>query len=111
MLKGTILSAFPDTLVLEAPDSDRALKQVLDNRPGLAFVDILMPGGNGLELTKQIKSSHPDVKVVILTNHDTLEHREAAKACGADDFLAKSTVSPRDIEAAVKAFMPRDQPG
>jgi DNA-binding NarL/FixJ family response regulator len=106
MLKDTIIAAFPSISVIETPDIETALREIRKSLPDLAFVDIYLPGGNGLDLTRAVKASDARLKIVILTSHDTPEHREAARECGADEFLGKGTVSPEDIEEAVKRFSP-----
>ena len=50
-------------------------------------MDIRLPGENGLELTKRIKMNYPDIIMVILTNYDLPEYREAARESMADYFV------------------------
>ena len=67
-------------------------------------MDIRLPGENGLQLTKRIKTGYPDTKVVILTSYDSLEYREAAIRCGANCFISKDSMNWQQIETLIKSF-------
>jgi DNA-binding NarL/FixJ family response regulator len=90
-LKGTLHSRFPSMDILEAANGDEALQKIKMLPPNAIFMDLRLPGENGLELTKKIKAQHPNIIVVILTNYDLPEYREAAYQCGADHFLPKDS--------------------
>ena len=74
--------------------------------PRLVFMDISLPDINGLKLTKKMKESNREVIVVIVTNHDTPEHREAAYEAGADSFISKSSNVATEIQAALRSLAP-----
>jgi DNA-binding NarL/FixJ family response regulator len=95
---------FPVMRIAEAGDGEEVCRQVDAHRPDLVFMDIHMPGHNGLELTKTIKASHPDIVVVILTSYDLPEYQEAARENGASFFLAKGRTSPSDILNLVRSL-------
>ena len=59
--------------------------------PDTIFTDLRLPGANGLELTQKIKAQYPDTIVVIITNYDLPEYREAAFQSGADHFISKDS--------------------
>jgi len=61
-----------------------------------------MPGINGIEATRQIKASNPDVRVLILTAYDDDPYVFALLRAGADGYLLKSA-APDEIVRAVKA--------
>ncbi len=90
-LKETFHSRFPSMDILEAANGDEAMQKIKTLPPNAIFMDLRLPGENGLELTKKIKGQHPDIIVVILTNYDLPEYREAAYQCGADHFLPKDS--------------------
>jgi DNA-binding NarL/FixJ family response regulator len=77
--------------ILEAANGDEAMQKIKTLPPNAIFMDLRLPGENGLELTKKIKAQHPNIIVVILTNYDLPEYREAAYQCGADHFLPKDS--------------------
>ena len=80
-------------VVGEAADAQSALASVQQLKPDLVLMDIRMPRMGGLEAIQRLKEIDSKIKVVILTAFDTVEHRDAALACGADAFLAKADVA------------------
>lgn len=72
-------------------ESVRALPTLLENKPSLIFLDVVMPVANGYEICSQIRkmSAFKQTPVVILTGNDGIIDRVRAKAVGASDFLAK----------------------
>ena len=55
----------------------------------LVLSDIKMPGMNGIDLLKIVKSQYPHLKVMMITAYDDLKNREDATRLGALDFIAK----------------------
>jgi len=96
---------FPFMEVAEAGNGEDALRQIETRAPDLVFVDIKLPGKNGLDLTGSIKSGHAGIVIVILTGHDLPEYREAAFASGADHFLSKASATEADILALVRRVL------
>jgi DNA-binding NarL/FixJ family response regulator len=90
-LKETLRSRFPSTDILEAANGEEAMQKIKTLPPDAIFMDLRLPGENGLELTKKIKAKYPDIIVVMITNYDLPEYREAAYQCGADHFLSKDS--------------------
>src|SRR4030065_2929612 len=93
LLKETLQSRFPTTKILEAADGEEAMREIAAHPPDLIFMDIRLPGENGLDLTTKIKAKYPDVTVIILTSYDTPEYREAAVQAKANYFLSKGSSS------------------
>jgi DNA-binding NarL/FixJ family response regulator len=91
LLRTTLQSRFPSMEIFEVTNGKEALEQMEALLPGLVFIDIRLPDTNGLELTKIIKAKFPETKVVILTNYDFPEYREAAFNYKADHFIPKDT--------------------
>jgi len=105
LLKESLLSRFPMTEVLEAGDGEEALKRVKAFSPDLAIVDIQLPGKNGLDLTKALKAEDPNLKVIVLTIHDTPEYREAARQSQADYFISKGSSTKEEILTLIKSVL------
>jgi len=103
LLKETLLSKFPSMDILEAESAEEAMKDIEASHPDLAFIDIKLPGENGLELTKKIKGKYPNIIVIILTSYDLPEYREAANQYKADYFLSKGSTSKEDILKLVES--------
>jgi DNA-binding NarL/FixJ family response regulator len=83
------------TIVGWAASGDEALELLDRLRPDLVLIDLVMPGMNGLEATRQIKARPAPPRVVIMTLYDVVEYREAASAAAADGFVAKSSIIPQ----------------
>ncbi len=98
-------SRFPSIEVLEAADGETALQVVEAHFPSLIFMDIQLPGENGLSLTRKIKTRYPHIIVVVITTYDIPEYREAAFQYGADRFIPKDSLDWREIEAAVESLI------
>ena len=81
--------SFPIVEHPEATEGIGTIQRVDTLRPELVFMDIRLPGVSGLQLTRTIKTNHPDTKVILLTTYDVPEYREAATQCGASCLLAK----------------------
>lgn len=88
--------------IREASNYQEALQQ-LDGLD-LIFVDISLPGENGLDLTAKLKSEHPEFVVGILTIHDSPEYRDAAFAHGADYFVSKGAPAEKILEVVQSAL-------
>lgn len=75
--------------IIEAEHADQA-KGILKNKPPqVVFMDIALPRNNGIQLIESIRGMAPNTQIVVLTNHDSAEHKEAALQKGADYFLSK----------------------
>jgi len=92
-LRYTIRSHFPDVRVEEAGDGIEALSKIESILPDIVFMDIKLPGDNGIKLTKVIKREYSGIVVVILTSYDMSEYRQAAFRSGADCYIYKGSDS------------------
>jgi len=104
-LREILSTRFPQMAVNEAGSSEEALERMESLRPDLMFVDIRLPGQNGLELTRQVRKDNTEVIIVILTNYDLPEFREVAYRYGVNYFFSKSTSTMEEIVAAVEAIL------
>ena len=78
---------FPFLMVIEAGTCQEALQMCLACFPDLIFADINLPDGNGLELSRTLRSRYPKVILLVLTSYDLPEYRQAASACGVNHFF------------------------
>jgi DNA-binding NarL/FixJ family response regulator len=102
-------SKFPALLLDEASNGTEAMEKVESFFPNLVFMDIKLPGQNGLEITRRIKAVHPDIHVVFLTSFDYPEYREAARECGAHGFLIKGSTTSQQILDGVEELWTKRQ--
>jgi DNA-binding NarL/FixJ family response regulator len=94
------------TLVFEkAASSEEALLKLSRFSPELIFVDIQLPGDNGLHLSKILRSRYEDAVIIVLTNHDGPEYRQAAIHCGADFFISKGGSTVDEVLNAVQTVV------
>ena len=73
----------------EASDGRAALELVKSRKPNMVFMDISMPGLNGLETTARIHKEFPEVRVIILSRHENEEYYWQALRAGACGYLLK----------------------
>lgn len=78
-----------------ASDAADAFHQVGEHRPDLVFMDVRMPGVDGLQALKVLREQHPDVYVVIMTAHGTSQTSIDAIRAGAFEYVTK----PLDLDA------------
>jgi CheY-like chemotaxis protein len=96
ILKETVQNRFPTLELHEAADGPEALQKTEISRPNLIFMDIKLPGENGLELTKKIKARHPEIIVFVISSYDSLEYQEESLKY-ADYFFSKNFSSTHNI--------------
>jgi len=55
--------------IFESDNGERSIEAVMENKPNIVIMDLGLPGINGIEATKQIKSFDENIKVIVLTSH------------------------------------------
>jgi DNA-binding NarL/FixJ family response regulator len=90
--------------VTEAENGDEAMKKIPLTPPDLIFMDIQLPGENGLSLTKKIKAEKLPIYIIMISDYDLSEYQEAAYESGCDVFLSKSS-DLQEIISAVKSTL------
>lgn len=87
-----------------ADDGDAAVELALKLKPDLVLMDLKMPAMNGVEATRQIKTSFPEIKILVLTTYSDDEWVFDAIRNGAAGYLLKDT--PReDLIKAIRGTM------
>lgn len=86
---------FPDCRIRTAESGEAALEEIFSFRPDVVLMDIDLPGMDGIEATRSIKSQLPSTAVVMLTMHDTPHHRLAAARAGAAAYVPKHKMDQR----------------
>lgn len=89
--------------VISAKNGTEALSKVLDGSPDLIILDVNMPGMDGFEVCKRLKSDEltNHIPIIMLTAQADVESRVEGLAAGADDYLTKP-FSPRELVARVE---------
>jgi CheY-like chemotaxis protein len=88
-------------------DSVQALVVLLENKPDLIFLDLVMPVANGYEICSQIRrvSVFQDIPVIILTGNDGIVDRVRAKMVGASGFLPKP-ITQQKVLSTLQRYLP-----
>ncbi len=89
--------------VVTASDGPQAVAIVAAQRPDLVVLDLMLPGLNGLEVTRHIRSSGY-IPIIMLTARTEEADRVVGLELGADDYVTKP-FSPRELVARVKAIL------
>lgn len=76
-----------------AENGPKAIEKVKETSYDAIILDMAMPGMDGIETMKLLLEKHPDLQIILLTGHGTLEKGVEAVKLGAKDFLEK----PADI--------------
>jgi CheY-like chemotaxis protein len=105
LFKETLHDRFPSIEIYEAVDGEEALQKIEVLHPNLIFMDIRLPGENGLELTKKVKTRYPNIIVIILAGYDLPEYREAS-AQYADHFFSKNSSTTENIFTLLESILP-----
>jgi DNA-binding NarL/FixJ family response regulator len=100
-----ILDAQPDLeVVAEAGDGAEAVKLALDPDVDLAILDISMPRMTGLQATRELHRRRPELRVLILSMHESEQYLYEALRVGASGYVVKK-VADRDLVEACRATM------
>jgi two-component system, OmpR family, alkaline phosphatase synthesis response regulator PhoP len=91
--------------VVTASDGTAALEAVAAHVPDIALLDVMMPGVDGIELTRRFQREH-DLPVILVTARTDEIDRLIGLEVGADDYIAKP-FSPREVVARVKTVLRR----
>jgi two-component system response regulator MprA len=110
-----VTSALRRTLAYEgyqvsvAANGEAALSIVRTRPPDLVILDLMLPGIDGLEVCRRLRSAGDEIAVLMLTARDAVADRVAGLETGADDYLVKPFAS-EELLARVKALLRRRNP-
>jgi DNA-binding NarL/FixJ family response regulator len=100
-----LLEALPGLeIVGEVSDGRSALDAVLKSKPDVAFLDIAMPGLNGIEVAERAAREAPATRVVMLSMHNTSSHVVRALRAGAAGYLLKDAAAD-ELPVLLRAVM------
>ena len=96
-----LLEASGVEVVGEASTAAEALSRIPPTRPDVALLDVRLPDGNGVEVCREIRSAHPEIRCVMLTSFEDDEALVDCVIAGASGYLLKQ-VRGNDIVDAVE---------
>jgi DNA-binding NarL/FixJ family response regulator len=97
----SLLDQYPQyEVVAEAKNAKEAVDQVVTYQPDIVLMDIRLPGKSGIDACEEIKSTYPDIKVMMLTSYAEDEMLFSAIKAGASGYILKQI----DSEGLVKSL-------
>ncbi|MGG4494907.1 response regulator [Brevibacillus reuszeri] len=85
-----LFSTSPFQVIGEAADGEAALHKILAEQPDVVILDLNMPEMDGIEVTKRIKATAPEIKVMILTIYTEEKFLVESMLAGADGYVLKT---------------------
>ena len=98
--------AYEGYRVVEAGSGEEGLVKAREHLPDLVILDLMMPGIDGLEVTRRLRASGDEIAILILTARDEVKDRVEGLETGADDYLVKP-FSFEELLARVHALLRR----
>ncbi len=95
-------------VVMIEPRGDRATVRILDERPDLVILDVMLPGCDGFEICRNVRSQST-CSIIMLTARSEDIDQVAGLELGADDYVTKP-VQPRVLLARIRALLRRGPP-
>ena len=103
-LKEILLEEFPDANFQEASDGQELIRKMRADKFDVIISDVSMPGKNGLEALKVIKSEAPTIPVLVLSIHPEELYAIRVLKAGASGYLTKES-APEELVKAVRMVM------
>ncbi len=103
-LRYTLEKTTEFNIVGEAEDGEIAIRQCQTLKPHIVLMDLGMPVKDGIDATNEIKSTFPDIKIIVLTSHDSDQDIFAALGAGADGYCIKAITKDQLIGAIKSVF-------
>ena len=105
-IQGTLRAVLEDEgyRVTTAGAGEQAIRLVTDEAPDLVFLDIWMPGMDGLETLAELKRVRPEATVIMISGHGTIETAVKATRLGAYDFIEKPMSLEKTLVSVTRAL-------
>ncbi|MBL6446317.1 response regulator transcription factor [Fulvivirga sp. 29W222] len=105
---GRLVRSFPNVSeVKEASNGKELLELIKEEEPDVILMDLEMPVMDGIEATEKVINRYPNIKIVVLSMHDTQQHIFYLMELGAHAFLLKNA-EPEEVQEAILAVMKND---
>jgi len=87
-----------------ALDGDQGVAKLREFQPDVVILDVLMPGKDGIDTLKDMKTLNPLVEIMMLTGHATIDTAIGGLKLGAFDYLKKPTDTKELMEKILRAY-------
>lgn len=94
-------------LVDSAFTGEDAVRLAIETKPDLILMDLILPGINGVQAARQIKTLLPNTLIGVLTLYDLQEYRQEAVTAGAEELIHKSEFSAKWVRSLVEKVKAR----
>lgn len=91
------------TLLPPAASAEEALARFPVEKPHIILTDIQMHGKSGLDMAEEIKASHPETEIIVLSGHDEFAYAQRALRQGIGDYILKTSRPDEIIKVALGA--------
>ncbi len=91
-----------------AVNGEDALQKLREKEYGLILLDLKMPGMDGMDVLRQVRKMRPDIRVIIITAHGSIESAVEAMKLGAVDFIQKP-FAPQEIRDLASVVIDREK--
>jgi DNA-binding NarL/FixJ family response regulator len=91
----------------EAEEAHTAMQRIAQNRPDIVILDLTLKGPDGLELLKTVRTTDPDLPILILSMHDEAIYAERALRARANGYIMKQEASEK-VLVAVRRILDGD---
>ena len=105
LFKRVFHNKLPSLILEEVGNGQEALQLISGRPPDLIFLDILLPGEDGLQLAQNIKRDFPNIRIAMLTNYDLPANRRMASKFRVDRFFIKDSLNWEEIKEYVASLM------
>ncbi len=95
------------TILGEAGDVERAVREIVERAPDVVLLDVHLPGGGGVEILRRLSTEAPEAKCLALSVSDDPEDVIAVIRAGARGYVTK-TISPTELVDAIRRVQEGD---
>lgn len=103
-LRSYVETALPESHIVEAGSVATALRAARTHELNLVLMDVLLPDGNGIELTRQLKALKPQVPVIVVSLLSGQTYVELAREAGAQAYVLKDRLLADLLPAIAEAL-------
>lgn len=96
-LRTSLVRRISAVAIQEAGSAAEGLKKIDSFTPHLIFIDFYLADMHGLALAKKIKTSYPEIIILLFASFDSPEYQRAAAQCGVEHLIPKDDCTVRDI--------------